>query len=164
MSRDTTRRRNVITAPRSTASGRRAATAPPRPASGQASPRPGPRAPPSAPPTAAAAGPASGGWRARKSLGVVAMHPVPQRLALHAAALRRPRPVHPIQHQGDRQHPPRRPPVLRLPRRRPQLRRRHVVPRDLNGHPCRLAIEGIESKFRRLGNPHESARRAVGIS
>ena len=65
-------------------------------------------------------------------LRVVAVHPVPQRLPVHPAGLRRGLPVDALQHQRQRQHPPRR---LRIPaprRRRPQLRRRQLRPRDRN--------------------------------
>ena len=54
-----------------------------------------------------------GTWRlqivqAAQALGVVAMHPVPQGLAIHAAALRRRLAIHPIEHHRKSQHPPRR--------------------------------------------------------
>jgi hypothetical protein len=44
--------------------------------------------------------------------GIVAMHPIPQRLTVHAAATRRIRPRHPVQHVGDRQNPTCNPPVV----------------------------------------------------
>ena len=67
-------------------------------------------------------------------LGIGAMHPVPQRLAVHPADHRRRRTVNAPQHQRDCQHPPRCPRILRLARRRAQLRSRQVQPRDHN--PC----------------------------
>ena len=54
---------------------------------------------------------APGGARLRrpaKPVLVVAMNPVAQRPPIHAARVRRGRPVGPFQHQGQGQHPPRR--------------------------------------------------------
>ena len=69
-----------------------------------------------------------------EALGIVAMYPVPERLAVHPAGLRRRRAVNPLHHQRNRQHPPCRTRVLRLARSRAKLRRRQFPPRDRN--PC----------------------------
>ena len=79
--------------------------------------------------------------QARDALGVVAVHPVAQRLPVHAALGRRLAPRAALQHQRDRQHPTRR---LRIPRPRrlpPQVRRRQFGPGDRHRHsslpnPC----------------------------
>lgn len=70
-------------------------------------------------------------WRrqivqAAQALGVVAMHPIPQGLAIHAAALRRRLPIRPIEHHGKSQHPPRRGTILLSARRRTELLCRQI--------------------------------------
>ena len=67
-------------------------------------------------------------------LGVVAMHPVPQRLPVHPAAPRCRRPVRSLHHQRDRQHPPRLSRARRPTRQTPQLRGRRLLPIDLDCH------------------------------
>lgn len=64
--------------------------------------------------------------------GIVAMHPVLQRLTVNAAEIRRIRPGHPVQHMGDRQNPTCNPLVVTSLRSPSQLRRRTVSPRHLN--------------------------------
>lgn len=71
----------------------------------------------------------------RQALLVVTMHPVPKRLAVHPASLRRLRARPALPHQSQGQHPPRRRRVL-APRRRPtKTRCVQVQPRDQNRHP-----------------------------
>ena len=97
-------------------------------------------------------------------LGVVAMHPVPQRLAVHPAGPRRAGPVRALQHQRQRQHPARRPRIPRPARLRPQLRRRQISPRHLDRrHPCLqlLASAALIQRSERLGIPRKSGRRSV---
>ena len=52
--------------------------------------------------------PAWPGAQAGKSLGIVAVHPIPQGLPVHPAQPRRLGTRAPLQHQGERQHPTRR--------------------------------------------------------
>jgi hypothetical protein len=86
------------------------------------------------------------------------MHPVPERLPVHAAGLRRGLPVDALQHQSQRQHPPRR---LRVPaprRRRPQLRRRQIRPCDRDRHHLLhlLPLEAESQRSTDLGIPFGS--------
>ena len=68
--------------------------------------------------------------QAQKPLGIVAMHPIAQRLPIHPAGLGRRLAINPLQDQRQRQHPARRTRVGRLPRRQTQFRRRQICPRD----------------------------------
>src|ERR1700690_63194 len=86
------------------------------------------------------------------------MHPVPQRLTVHAAAIRRIRPGLPVQHMGDRQNPAGNPSVVTSLRIPPQFRRRTVSPRHLNrtSQPnllCESNFPHSESELPRKGNP-----------
>ena len=65
-----------------------------------------------------------------KPLGIVAVHPIAQRLAIHPAGLGRRLAISPLQDQSQRQHPARRTRIRRLPRCQTQLRRRQLCPRD----------------------------------
>src|SRR5215204_2080165 len=64
---------------------------------------------------------------------IEAVHPVAQRLAIHAADARRIRPAHPVQHRRNRQEPPALIGVLRGRRKPPKLSGREIRS-DL--HPC----------------------------
>jgi hypothetical protein len=79
--------------------------------------------------------------------------PVTQRLPVHPAGLGSALPVDPLKDQRDRQHPPRRPRILRPSRRQPHLRRRQILPRDLDSHPDLPVLDDRESQFRQLGSP-----------
>jgi len=88
--------------------------------------------------------------------GVVAMHPVPQRLPIHPAGLGRRRAIRPVQHQRDRQHPTRRRTVLLPRRRRAKLQGRQISTPNPNRrtHRCSsFSRNSIESDFYSLGNP-----------
>ena len=65
---------------------------------------------------------------------VVAVHPVAQRLAVHAALLRRLGARAALQHQCQGQHPPRRVAVRRARRHPPKSRRVQIPTRDRNSH------------------------------
>jgi hypothetical protein len=72
--------------------------------------------------------------KARDAIGVVAVRPIAQGLPIHAALGSRLAPRPALQHQRDRQHPPRR---LRIPRPRrfpPKVRRRQLGPGDRHRH------------------------------
>lgn len=60
--------------------------------------------------------------------GIEAMHPVPERLTVHAAHPCRLLAAHPVQHRSQRQKSPALVHVLRLPRKPPKLDRRIVRP------------------------------------
>ena len=66
--------------------------------------------------------------QARNTFGVVVVNPVAQGLPVHAAGLGRGLPVHPFEHQRDRQHPPHDQRVLLLLRKPAQVRRRQIKP------------------------------------
>jgi len=67
-----------------------------------------------------------------RAMCVEAVHPVPQRLSVHAADLGRIRPAHPVQDCGDRQQSPTLLRILRRSRKAAELRRR-MAWLDLNG-------------------------------
>ncbi|CAA9299606.1 MAG: hypothetical protein AVDCRST_MAG40-262 [uncultured Gemmatimonadaceae bacterium] len=67
-------------------------------------------------------------------LGVVAVHPVAERLPVHAARLGRVLARTPVQHQRDRQHPPRRVRVPAAGRLAPQVSGRQPFSRDRHRH------------------------------
>jgi len=76
-----------------------------------------------------------GTWRlqivqAAQALSVVAMHPIPKGLAIHAAGLGCRLAIRSIEHHCKSQHPPRCRTVLLPPRCRPKLRRRQINPCD----------------------------------
>jgi hypothetical protein len=70
------------------------------------------------------------------TFGIVAVHPIPERLTLHAASLRRTLAVFAIKNQRDRQHPPHDQRVLLLLGLLAKLHGRHIKPRNLDcsGH------------------------------
>lgn len=94
-------------------------------------------------------------WRleimqATQALGVVAVHPIPQGLAIHAASLGSQFAIRTVEDHRDRQYSPDRRTVLLAAGRRPQLRRRQVEPSDRNrrSHRCRsFSRATIESDF-----------------
>src|SRR5450830_1724119 len=103
-----------------------------------------------------------------QALGVVAMHPIPQGLPIHAAGFGRRLAIRPVEHQRKRQYPPRCCPVLLPARSRPESRCRHIKPSDRNRctHRC---CSSFKSQHRvRLSliweSPNESIFGAVGIS
>ncbi len=69
---------------------------------------------------------------------------------VHPAGRRSGRPVRPLQHQRQRQHPSRRAPIRRAARRRSQLRRRHIRACNLDTYHCHslLCVGHRESDFR----------------
>src|ERR1035441_10503298 len=73
-----------------------------------------------------------------QALGVVAMHPIPQGLPIHAAGFGRRLAIRPVEHQRKCQYPPRCCPVLLPARSRPESRCRHIKPSDRNRctHRC----------------------------
>src|SRR6185503_12578020 len=71
---------------------------------------------------------------AREALLVVAVHPVPERLPVHAGRPRRLLPRGPLQHQRQGEHPPRRPRVPASARLPSQLDRARLLPRDRHRH------------------------------
>jgi hypothetical protein len=91
------------------------------------------------------------------------MDPVAQRLAVHAADLRRPASVHPVPDRRQRQKPPALVDVLRTTDNPPKLLGRIVLSQS---HRCRHGANPprhLESAKPRFGNPpHESAGRAFG--
>ena len=97
--------------------------------------------------------------QARDPLVVVAMHPVPQGLPVHAAPLRRVPPGIAVQHEGNRQQPTNLRRVATLARRRPKRRCRVLRPGDRQRlrHPTSPSRESsarkIESEPHHLGNP-----------
>ena len=64
------------------------------------------------------------------ALGVVAMHPVAQRLTIHPVQRRRLRPRMTLKHQRQRQQPPNLRPIRTPAAQRPQLHARVVPPRN----------------------------------
>src|SRR5271163_5217121 len=89
---------------------------------------------------------------------VEAMNPVAQRLAVHAADLRRRASVHPVPDRRQRQKPPALVDVLRTTGKPPKLLGRIVLSQS---HRCRHGANPprhLESAKPRFGNsPHESA-------
>jgi len=81
--------------------------------------------------------------QAAQALGVVAMNPVPQGLAVHAAGLGRRLAIHPVKHHRNSQHSPRRRSVLLAAGRRTKLRCRQIKPCDRNRcpHRCRSSLK-----------------------
>ncbi len=68
-----------------------------------------------------------------EALGVIAAYPVPQRLAVHRAGLRRALAINAFENEGDGEHAPGRSGVARLGGRFPQLPGIEVEPGDSNG-------------------------------
>jgi len=100
-------------------------------------------------------------------IGIVTMHPVPQRLTVHAAATRRIRPRHPVQHVGNRQNPTCNPSVVASRRFPPQRRRRAVSPRHLNrmshGNPRANQTSHTVNQSSQENPSQESRLQAIGI-
>jgi hypothetical protein len=97
---------------------------------------------------------------------VVAVNPVPQRLAVHAASLRRQQPRMPVQHHGQRQQPPRLLGIGRPRRRRTKPHAVQLRPRDRNrchaAHPeIDYGAHGLTSAA--TWESHESMSGPVGI-
>ena len=92
------------------------------------------------------------------ALRVVAVHPVAQRLAVHAGGPCRRRPRRPVEHQGQRQQAARLIAVLRPPRRPAQLLGRQVGSRNRQSHiDSPLRISRLRESHRpRLGNRIQS--------
>ena len=87
-------------------------------------------------------------------LGVVAVHPVPQGLPVHATSLGRVCSVRPFQHQRNRQNPPRCSRILQPRALAAKLGRHHVQTRDRDTHPKLLSIgDRKESQSEPLRNP-----------
>jgi len=76
---------------------------------------------------------------------IVAMHPVAQRLPIHAGAPGRVGSAPTFQNKGNRQHPSRRGDVLAASRRRPQFRWSEIYPRNRNRH---LSVPSLPSRQR----------------
>jgi hypothetical protein len=72
--------------------------------------------------------------QAGETLGVVAMHPIPQGLPVHAGVPRRRRARGPFQHQRQGEHPPRRPRVPAARRLPPQGARAQLPSGDRHRH------------------------------
>ena len=72
-----------------------------------------------------------------QTLGIGAVHPAPERLAVHPEGRGRSRAINPLEHQRNRKHPPCRPGILRLARRL-QLPRRQFPLRDSNPRHAHL--------------------------
>jgi len=104
--------------------------------------------------------------QAANTLGVVAVHPVPQGLPIHAASRGCVCSVSPFQHQRNRQNPPRCPRILQARGLAAKLGRHHVQTRDRDTHPTLLSIQDRkESQSEPLRNPkYESCAQAVGIT
>ncbi len=95
--------------------------------------------------------------QSRQAIGLVAMHPVLQRLAVHPAGLSRRRAVDTFQDQSQGQHPPRRPHIRRCPRRCSQLEGAQFQPRDGDPrHRYCLAKKTANQRFRNLETPEGS--------
>ena len=91
-----------------------------------------------------------------QALSVVAVHPIPQGLAIHAASLGRQLAIRTVEDQRDSQHPPRRRTVLLPASRRAKLRCRQIKPCDRYrcSHRCRSSQEPASSQtFSDLGIP-----------
>jgi hypothetical protein len=91
------------------------------------------------------------------ALVVVTVHPVAQRLPLHPAAFGSFPARSSFQQAGNREKPTRHPPVLAANRRRPEIRRRQIPPRDFDrpAHtaPRESCTQHSESEFAADGNP-----------
>ena len=105
----------------------------------------------------------SGGSTAPPALRRRSGEPGPQRLPVHATALGRGLAVHPLQHQRERQHAPRRLGILRLRRRSPKLTRRKIRSCDRNRHRNLHASMGATHSGEPKGIPRESQTGAVGM-
>lgn len=104
-----------------------------------------------------------------QSAGVVAMHPVPQGLAIHAGCRRRRRAGGPIQHQRNRQGSAHGACILHPSCTGAELRSRQIRPRDRNRRHGQLRepkSAHIESRITPAGNSpaQESKSGAVGIT
>jgi hypothetical protein len=96
-----------------------------------------------------------------------AMHPVAQRLPVHAAGMCRQKPRMPVQHHCNRQNAPRLLGIRRACRLRPQLRNAPISARNLNRRVGALRESmtcGIDSRPGQFGNPQESGFWAVGMT
>ena len=94
--------------------------------------------------------------QALNPMRIVAVNPVPQGLAVHAASLRRQQPRVPVQHHRQRQQPPGLLGIRQPRRRRTKPRAVQLRPRDRNrchaAHP-ESTLERMDSHPQQLGNP-----------
>jgi hypothetical protein len=70
--------------------------------------------------------------QATQAVGVIAMHPVPQSLTIHAAGFGRRLAIRPVEHHGKSQHTPGRRAVLLPPSRRSKFDRCQINPANAN--------------------------------
>ena len=104
--------------------------------------------------------------KARHAVAVVAMHPIAQGLAIHAASLGRRSPVLAFEHQSKRQNPAHHRRRLRRPRRSAKFARAQLHSRDRHTRhrPLSDSVALSSQKNLALGIPVESEYSAVGIT